>query len=300
MKTKNLITDSNEDVFSFRLNKVESVGLATTESGNNYLLLDSIDYWYDIIQEHYPSELKCGCGSKLFRAKLVYHTRSSSHSMDDFSQIDLITACTTCNTEKKQMAVEIKYSPNGHLYRKPLVFCKKPKIKYHLSDYTAFWTPSDLIFLLDEARKLGCVFHVWRFNANGRRSFGALDYDDVCACVDSGKFLEIHLSKKGYSVDLTDTPEGPYVPGNGWRRKEVIIIHSPFNMCYGDVTGYLYRINYCTDYIQNETIATKSKDFLLLTKEFEGLLSHGFSSRRGRNCFDSERELIRIFGQKYR
>lgn len=296
MKTKNLITDSNEDVFSFRLNRDESVGLATTESGNNYLLLDSIDYWYDIIQEHYPAELKCKCGNKLFRARLEYHTRLAS---DEFNAIELITACTKCHAEKSQMTVEIDYSPTGHLYRNPLVFCEKPKIKYHLSDFSAFWTPSDLILLLETARDLGCNFYVWKFDQDGRRSFNAAGYDDACGCAASGNFLRIFLSKTVSAFDLTDTPKGPYVNDREWRQKEIIVVHSPIDMCYGDVTGYLYRINYCTDYIQRGAVEKKSEDFLALTTEIESLLARSFSSRRGRNCFDNERELMRLFGHKY-
>ena len=46
--TKEIVTPDGEDEFQLRYIQDDNVGIATTRSGKSYLILDSIDYWYDL------------------------------------------------------------------------------------------------------------------------------------------------------------------------------------------------------------------------------------------------------------
>ena len=70
--SKNIITEEGEDKFQIRLIKDEGVGLFTTTLEKNYLILDSIDFWYDLIQKKYPSKTKCKCKNEWFFVRFDY------------------------------------------------------------------------------------------------------------------------------------------------------------------------------------------------------------------------------------
>lgn len=46
--------------------KDEKVDIVTNEEERSYFILDSADYWYDIIQESYLREKKCSCKTSGF------------------------------------------------------------------------------------------------------------------------------------------------------------------------------------------------------------------------------------------
>lgn len=54
--TKNISTENGANEFQVRLLKDDGVGLLTTKNEENYLILDSLDYWYDLIQNEYPKK----------------------------------------------------------------------------------------------------------------------------------------------------------------------------------------------------------------------------------------------------
>jgi hypothetical protein len=56
--TKIITTENGATEFQVRLLKDDGVGLLTTKKDENYLVLDSIDYWYDLIQNEYPKKKK--------------------------------------------------------------------------------------------------------------------------------------------------------------------------------------------------------------------------------------------------
>jgi hypothetical protein len=73
---KEIQTNDGECSFQLRLIKSEGIGLATTKRGQNYLILDSEDYWYDVIQNGYPKIKKCSCKNDWFKLKLKYYYRA--------------------------------------------------------------------------------------------------------------------------------------------------------------------------------------------------------------------------------
>ena len=55
--SKSIVTPDGENEFQVRYMRNEEVGILCTPTGKSYFLLDSKDYWYDLIQESYPGEL---------------------------------------------------------------------------------------------------------------------------------------------------------------------------------------------------------------------------------------------------
>ena len=127
------------------LDKDESIGLAVTESGKNYFLLDSKEYWYDLVQEKFPKKLRCKCKSNLFYGKLKYCQRDGC---SDFCKVELITKCASCGAEKNQLELSLDYSPTEGLYKSPLVFCANPNLKYKTYQFNSLWTASDAVNLI--------------------------------------------------------------------------------------------------------------------------------------------------------
>ncbi len=52
---KDIRTPDGEDEFQIRCFRDDAVGILTTRSEKSYFILDSKDYWYDLIQERYPN-----------------------------------------------------------------------------------------------------------------------------------------------------------------------------------------------------------------------------------------------------
>ena len=65
--SKGIVSPAGEDEFQIRYNSDENAGILTSRSGKSYFILDSKDYWYDMIQEVYPSKKKCSCKNDFFK-----------------------------------------------------------------------------------------------------------------------------------------------------------------------------------------------------------------------------------------
>jgi hypothetical protein len=126
MKTrliKNIATDKCEDEFQVRLHKKSGVGLLTTKNENNYLILDSLNYWYELIQNEYPKKKKCNCKKEWFTIQFQYTIREDT---EDIREINILTTCTNCNKAAKPRSIDINYSPTNHLLSNPLIYCDRP------------------------------------------------------------------------------------------------------------------------------------------------------------------------------
>ena len=96
--TKEIVTPDGEDEFQLRYIQDDNVGIATTRSGKSYLILDSIEYWYDLIQDRYPPKRKCRCKNDFCKVRFGYIPRIGT---DDYRAVTLTTICTECGKEKK-------------------------------------------------------------------------------------------------------------------------------------------------------------------------------------------------------
>ena len=58
---KKINTQKGDDEFEIRFISEENVGVITSRSNESFFLLDSQEYWYDLIQDKYPVKRKCTC-----------------------------------------------------------------------------------------------------------------------------------------------------------------------------------------------------------------------------------------------
>lgn len=108
--TKNITTEKGKNEFQVRLLKDKGVGLLTTKNEENYLILDSIDYWYDLIQNEYPKKKKYSCKNEYFYVQFNYIPRQET---DDIREVRIITTCTNCKKVSKPITIDIDYSPTN-------------------------------------------------------------------------------------------------------------------------------------------------------------------------------------------
>ena len=111
------------------------------EAGDHSLLLDSRDYWLDVIQERRPREAKCRCGGKAFEVVLDYSFRDGTRVV---RSVGVSGRCCACATERRLADFEIDYEPTDTLVSTPLDPCEVPWVKPKRISLTALWTPGDL------------------------------------------------------------------------------------------------------------------------------------------------------------
>ena len=140
--SKVIETPDGEKDFQVRLIRDENVGIICTPTDKSYFLLDSADYWYDLIQEKYPPIMKCSCKNDRFNLTFEYTPREGT---EDFREINIICSCTICQKDKRLPTIEIDYSPSSQLFDHPITFCKQPKIKYKTYSLMGYWSDDELL-----------------------------------------------------------------------------------------------------------------------------------------------------------
>ena len=157
--SKEIITQDCEDEFQIRYIRSEDVGVVTTRSGKSYFILDSIRFWYDLIQEKYPAKQKCRCKNDYFKLHFNYIPRIGT---EDYRAVELMSCCTECGKQRKFAELSIDYSPTAELFEQPITYCKQPKIRYKLQSISGFWGEEafhDIIsFLLQKQLLIYCFY----------------------------------------------------------------------------------------------------------------------------------------------
>src|SRR5271170_1099743 len=91
--------------FCVRLDRYEQVGLLTCPAGHHSLLLDSRDYWADVLQEGRPEQIKCLCGESLLQVDLIYDFREDG----GVRCVDVSLSCCVCGRKNNGTSFEINY-----------------------------------------------------------------------------------------------------------------------------------------------------------------------------------------------
>jgi hypothetical protein len=207
-----IITDEGEDIFQLRLLKSEGIGLAVTENGKNYLILDSADYWYDCIQDGYPKIKKCSCKNDRFKLKFKYHYREH---YDDVKRIEVKTFCINCGKALTVLDIDIKYSPTEHLVKKPLVYCKKPNIKYSSKTISRIWNPDEFHKIICYLSETGFFIYCWYWNdKNKKREMKMFSPEEI---KQMPVFLRMYITQNEIDIDdftLTANELGIYMDEN--------------------------------------------------------------------------------------
>lgn len=260
----NIETKDGENIFQLRLIKSEGIGLATTKRGKNYLILDSSDYWYDIIQNGYPKIKKCSCKNDWFKLKFKYYYREH---YNDVENIEIKTICENCGKMLIVLNIDIKYSPTEHLINNPLVYCEKPNIKYDSKIIMKVLSKIDFHNILGYLSEIGFNIYCWYWNGNNKkREFKMLSKSEIKQPSD---FLKIYITQNIINIDdfaLTTNELGVYIQENSWRKNEIIEIGNVYIVGHG--TNYVFE--YGTQFIGNTgKVENKSKEFTEKITKFE-------------------------------
>jgi hypothetical protein len=296
--SQSIVTDHGEDKFQLRFMKEEGVGLLTTQSDRSYLLLDSLDYWYDLIQMGYPKKKKCRCKNEWFMVRLDYLPREAT---PDYKNISVITTCAHCSKVSTGMDLDIDYSPTDHLYRQPITFCEKPKISYQFSQLTAYWNSNNLkhflTFIFDDLKlQVYCWFYKY---PDGIRYFEKVTYQKAFEIITvNHQYLNFFFSIQ--EIDLSEmiagTEErGVYLKNDLWRKNDLVELSSPTH-----ILGYglLFYIHYCGQHLDKGKVVDKSPAFRALTNRLEQWLAIHFITKRGKHCYDGEEAYEKFLAKK--
>jgi hypothetical protein len=120
----------------------------------DYLLLDSKDYWFDVIQKGYPRLSRCSCKNESFQLRIDYNIRGDG----DVDYIEVHSICSACGKTRRQLDFEVDYCGTDHLLKKPLVPCKNPKVLYDLKNINLLVTLPDIVRIVDHLTNEKCEF----------------------------------------------------------------------------------------------------------------------------------------------
>lgn len=271
---KCIITPDGEDEFQLRYFFDENVGLLTTRSEKSYLILDSIDYWYDCIQNSYPLKRKCKCKNDFFKLHFDYVPRVGT---DDYRAVELTSCCTECGKQRKFATIDINYSPTEQLYEQPITYCEKPKIKYKRYSIRGYWKEEDFYKLIDYLSQQQLLIYCLYWD-KGKRFVKKVTMEELKRFLfeEKKRYLNIYFSTESLEVLLdkqSSDDRGIRIDKDIWRKEEIINLHSPI-MVVG--SGLFYEMDFCSEYIEAGQVKAKSEDFCKLAKKVWEYSREGF------------------------
>ena len=285
--SKGIVTSDGETDFQVRYIRDESVGIISTPSNKTYFLLDSADYWYELIQEKYPPIMKCSCKNDHFNLTFDYTPREGT---EDFREIGITCACTVCKKIKRLPPIKIDYSPSARLFDHPITFCKQPNIKYKTYSLSGYWSNDELVGMAEYLLGKGLFVYCWYWDSqNAKRHFKELSaaelYDfltrteqgslsitelDTFLSRNQTRYLAIYFSEESLGdIPMQITPDGKgiYIQDDIWRKNHIIMLHGPHMVIS---RGMFYRMEFCSEYLDKDgNIVPKSSSFCALTKDFQ-------------------------------
>ncbi len=267
---KKINAQNGDDEFEIRFISEENVGVITSRSNESFFLLDSQEYWYDLIQDKYPVKRKCTCKNNFFNIYFDYIPRKGT---DDYRAIEIISQCTECGKIKNISRVDIDYSPSAQLFEQSITCCKEPKIKYKTYCLKGFWNEDTLLNLVEFLSAQKLLIYCWYWNeADNKRSFKQFDLKELknSLLMDNFRYLDIYFTTQPIdetSLKSGSDDKGVYVDRNMWRKQEIIKIDAPI-IVVTDIKRKLYYMEFCSEYINsNGDVISKNKSFCDLATE---------------------------------
>jgi hypothetical protein len=285
--SKVIATPDGEKNFQVRYIRDENVGIICTPTDKSYFLLDSADYWYDLIQEKYPPIMKCSCKNDRFNLTLDYTPMVDT---EDFREISINCFCTVCQKSKRLPPIKIDYSPSSQLFDHPITFCKKPKIKYKTYSLAGYWSDDELVGMAEYLLGKGLFVYCWYWDSqNAKRHFKELSATELYAFLTGNeqgslsitelhtflsrnktRYLAIYFSEEpldNIPMRITSDGRGIYIQDDIWRKNRIIMLHRPFWVMS---RGMFYRMDFCSEYLDKDgNIVPKSASFCALVKDFQ-------------------------------
>lgn len=265
---KAISAPDGSDEFRMRYIRNESVGVITTRAENTYFLLDSKEYWYDLIQEKYPPVMKCACKNDFFRLTFRYIPRAGT---EDFRGVEITCRCTACQKEKKLPPVEIDYSPSAHLLEQPIAPCKVPNLKYKTHLLQGYWSKEELLGLSLYLREKTAFVYCWYWDSDRKRKVKTLADEELQTFLSGfgGRYIDIYFSMEPLEEDVEENTfdnKGARIPCGIWRKKQVFLLHGPITVIG---RGQFYHMEFCGEYLDSEgNIVEKPEPFRKLVEDF--------------------------------
>jgi hypothetical protein len=260
--------------FGVRLERDEQVGLLTCSAGHHSLLLDSRDYWADILQEGRPKQIRCRCGGALFSVDLVYDFREDG----DVRSVDVLLTCCECGRKQTGASFEIDYSPTAELISRPLDPIEQPWLKAKQCEITAYWQPGD----------------AKRFASYLSELPGARIYRDSNGIEECGvDAVEFHPELR-YDLYFTNMAEAPRRVRDPQKSAPLLRLTSPFHIACPSGIALLYYIEYAEEILRGAEVMRQPQPFLSFALQAREWLQQNYSSKRGRNTADRPAEYERI------
>lgn len=281
----------------------------------NYLLLDSKDYWFDVIQKGYPRVTRCSCKNEFFRLRIDYNIRDDG----DIDYIKVHSICSACGKTRCQLEFEVDYCGTSHLLKKPLVPSVSPKVIYDLKDLSLLLTLPDIFRIVDHLEEQGC-----EFVSSVRRAdswvVARQNAAQAKATIEKDRYLFIYAmpDRVEFSEDKinTNTREDAF-----WKRSEVIRIGSKSHVCthqfgedppgicycsdppkhanYSEI-GLSFYIAFSNEFVRGERVVQKSEVFRKVSASLLAMLQDNFVSWRSTCCFDNPDVNVRVFGDRFK
>ena len=268
--SKVIETPDGEKDFQVRYIQDENVGIICTPTDKSYFLLDSADYWYDLIQEKYPPIMKCSCKNDRFSLTFEYTPREGTV---DFREINITCSCTVCQKAKRLPTIEIDYSPSSQLFDHPITFCKQPKMKYKTYSLMGYWSDDELFSIANYFLNKNLFVYCWYWDSqNAQRCFKELSTAELHSFLSGNeeRYLAIYYSEEPFNnipMQTASDGKGILIQQDIWRKNCVFMLHGPFMVVS---RGLFYQLDFCSEYLDKDgNIVPKSASFCALTKDFQ-------------------------------
>jgi hypothetical protein len=269
---------------TFTIFPVRVEGVAVVKcvgGGHSSYLLDSADYWADIIQDRRPRALKCACGSDEFRLRLEYDFREGTVSVRG---VHVGATCARCSRERDVLDVEVDYEPTEALVESPLVAVDNPWQQPKRVSITALWTPAAFDAAIEQL-----------VETQGATAF-LLEHGKATRPAGRAEIEQAHRSERYFRVWFTVGGTAPADERDPWKTGPYLQLGSPTVMNYAGGQGRLYYVEYAPQTRSAQGLIPQAADFLALCQGFREWLSRSFISSRGALCFDEPSEYARLFG----
>lgn len=256
--------------------------MVTCSAGHNSLLLDSRDYWADLLQFGRPKKVRCKCGGMLFGINLSYEFREAG----DVRSVEIVTTCFACGQCRSRAVFEIKYGPTDQLVSRPLDPIDHPWLQPKRHEITAYWKPTD-------AER----FARYLVSELGGRVFQRLPMSDISPCTIHDVEFYPELKPRLYFTNFSNLdPPSVRDPENAGP---FLNISGPFHIVISfpdDDVGLLHYVKYSKEVVRGGLIVKQPEEFLAFARDAVDWLGREFPPTRGKFSADNPEEYARIFG----
>jgi hypothetical protein len=239
-------------------------------------LLDSRDYWIDLLQDGRPKLNRCQCGATLFQVDLAYEFRDNGDVR---------------SVEVSPLLIDIKYSPTTEIVSRQLDPIQDPWLRPKRRQITAYWQPAD-------AER----FATYLVESHRARIFIQRKYDDIEECqIGSIKFYP----ELDHDLFFTNLPKiMPPRIRDPQKSAPFLQLSHPFHIVlswpriglprYPEGIGLLHYVEYSEEIAHAAAVVKQPEIFVEFARRACEWLRQNYVSERGRRTADNPDEYSRF------